>query len=108
MIEQSKQLLQDLKQIEDQTLEEAERAGGEHTEDRNVNLLNPQAIPADSADPPPTPMRTITAQVPVRLGSPDLLDSNDAQFLQFCQRKETIITNLTHMSKIRFANDKDK
>jgi len=40
MIEQSKQLLHDLKQIEDQTLEEAERADREHPEDTNANLLN--------------------------------------------------------------------
>lgn len=54
-----------MKQIEDKTLKEAERAVRELIKERNVNLLNSQAIPADSTDPA------------VRFGSQDLLYSKD-------------------------------
>jgi len=38
----------------------------------------------------------------------NLLDDKDLEFMYFKERKETILTNVAHMAKTRFADDVSK
>lgn len=134
LIEQSKNLLFDLKVLEERNDSHARKLDGDEAGDRGsgedqraspefaaeapdlkdarkVSVTEIQAIVDEESPRQPTKQATTNSARPseMNLGSIiDLLDDNDPDFRHFLQRKATIMSNISQLAAKKYQDDQGK
>lgn len=116
LIDMSKNLLEDLNQHEEMKLEAGKSMGMfyKQSEEEKVQVMSlaPDAdeviMEEEDEGEVISGKRKTPSSSGVKLSELDLMKENDSDFQEFRNRKDTIISNMTSLAHVKFANDPKK